>query len=215
MNSMKIREGFLGQQMIILPPDTQKMVIKNPLISGSHLTAIGYYPKAIYHYRERKAGSPQYILLYCTEGKGHVEIAKRRYELIPNTYIIIPKNTTHHYYSLESDPWSIYWVHFSGKHADILFSRYSETDLPEVKSIAYDEQRIEQFNLMLSLLQSAYDKRAIELTNIKLLQFFVFFHLPSGNVSLSVYYGSNQSVYKIYERKHDGLFHDRATGGTG
>ena len=31
MNIRKIKEGFLGQQMIVLPPDTKKVVTKNQL----------------------------------------------------------------------------------------------------------------------------------------------------------------------------------------
>lgn len=171
----KIKEGFLGQQMIILPPDAKKLVTENALVNGLYLTAIGYYPKAIHHDRERKNGSQQYILLYCTEGKGQVNISKNQFELAPNTYIIIPKNTAHHYCSSPQDPWSIYWIHFTGKNADLLYERYKRDTNPEVQAIAFDEQRVAQFNQMLSLLENNYSTRNIELTNIKLLQFLSSF----------------------------------------
>lgn len=206
MNVRKIKEGFLGQQMIVLPPDTKKVVTKNPLIRGLYLTAIGYYPKAIHHDRERKTGSQQYIFLYCTEGKGYVEISKRQYELAPNTYIIIPKNIAHHYRTSESDPWSIYWIHFTGENADLLYSRYIRDAEPEVQTIAHDEQRTEQFNLMLSLLENNYSTRNIELTNIKLMQFLSSFiyheemypsHYSVDQVSVSIKF-MKENLTKCY-----------------
>lgn len=175
MNTKKIKEGFIGQQMIVLPPDTKVAVTKNPLIRDLYLTAIGYYPKAIHHDCERKTGAQQYIFLYCTEGKGYVSISKKQLELLPNTYIIIPKNVAHHYCTTESDPWSIYWIHYTGENADLLYERYAKDIEHEVQAIAYDEQRTELFNLMLSLLENNYNTRNIEVTNIKLLQFLSSF----------------------------------------
>lgn len=206
MNIRKIKEGFLGQQMIVLPPDTKKVVTKNQLTRRLYLTAIGYYPKAIYHDRERKTGSQQYIYLYCTEGKGYVQISKRQYELIPNTYIIIPKNIAHHYRTSETDPWSIYWIHFTGEDADLLYSRYTRDAEPEVQTIAYDELRIELFNLMLSLLENNYSTRNMELTNIKLLQFLSSFiyheemypsHYAVDQISVSIKF-MKENLNKCY-----------------
>lgn len=206
MNIRKIKDGFLGQQMIVLPPDTKKVVIKNQLTSSLYLTAIGYYPKAVYHDRERKTGSQQYIFLYCIEGKGYVQISKRQYELIPNTYIIIPKNIAHHYRTNGADPWSIYWIHFTGENADQLYSRYIREAEPEVQTIAYDEQRIELFNLMLSLLGNNYNMRNMELTNIKLLQFLSSFiyheemypsYYPVDQISVSIKF-MKENLTKCY-----------------
>lgn len=206
MNIRKIKEGFLGQQMIVLPPDAKKVVSKNQLTRKLYLTAIGYYPKAIYHDRERKTGSQQYIFLYCTEGKGYVQISKRQYELIPNTYIIIPKNIAHHYRTSETDPWSIYWIHFTGEDADLLYSRYTRDTESEVQTIAYDEQRIELFSRMLSLLENSYSTRNMELTNIKLLQFLSSFiyheemypaHYAVDQISVSIKF-MKENLNKCY-----------------
>lgn len=171
----KVKEGFVGQKMIVLPPDVKKAVTKNPLIKELYLTAIGYYPRAVYHDRERKTGSPQYILLYCTDGKGYINLDGKEYDLEPNSYFIVPKGIPHHYGTSHSDPWSIYWIHFTGDHADILYSRYRLKTDPEVQAIPYDEQRIELFNLIFSILENSYSLRNVELTNIKLLQFLSSF----------------------------------------
>jgi AraC family transcriptional regulator of arabinose operon len=171
----KVKEGFVGQRMIVLPPDVKKVVVKNPLIKGLYLTAVGYYPRASQHDRERKAGCPQYILLYCVDGSGYIHIGKKKHILKPNTYFIIPKGVPHHYGTDKTDPWSIYWVHFGGENASLLYARYTREVEVEVQFIPYYEHRIELFNLILSLLESNYSIRNIELTNLVLLEFLSSF----------------------------------------
>lgn len=163
----KVKEGFIGQKMIVLPPNIKKSLIKNPLIRNFYLTAIGYYPHAKYHNRERKQGSSEYILLYCIEGKGDIVLGDKKYDLSPNTFFIIPNATPHKYQSSISDPWSIYWIHFTGDFSDLLFSRYTNNNAPEISPIPYDEKRIDSFNQIFSILKNSFDTREIEILNIK------------------------------------------------
>ena len=171
----KVKEGFVGQKMIVLPPDIKRLVTKNPLIKDLYVTAIGYYPKANHHDRERKNGSPQHILLYCIEGNGYIHIGRKKHELKPNSYFIIPKGVPHHYGTTNSDPWSIYWIHFSGEHSNILYSRYTRDSEPEVQFIPYDEHRVKLFDLIFTMLERNYSIRNMELINIKLLEYLSSF----------------------------------------
>ncbi len=163
----KVKQGFVGQKMIVLPPNIKKSVLKADLIKRFYLTAIGYYPHATFHDRERKFGCGQHILLYCLEGKGNIYLQERNIQLNPNTYYIIPKNTPHHYKSSQEDPWSIYWVHFAGENADLLFNRYIEKK-PDMISIPYDEKRIAIFEEIFNLLENSFEIRDLEVINIKL-----------------------------------------------
>jgi len=171
----KVKEGFVGQKMIVLPPDIKRLVTKNPLIKDLYVTAIGYYPKANHHDRERKNGSPQHILLYCIEGNGYIHIGRKKHKLKPNSYFIIPKGVPHHYGTTDSDPWSIYWIHFSGEHSNILYSRYTSDSEPEVQVIPYDEHRVKLFDLIFTMLERNYSIRNMELINIKLLEYLSSF----------------------------------------
>ncbi|MXV52294.1 AraC family transcriptional regulator [Pedobacter sp. HMF7647] len=173
----KLKEGFVGQKMIVLPPDIKKGILKNDLIKNFHLTAIGYYPHASYHDRERKAGCSEYILLYCTNGSGSIKIRDAIYTLTPNTFYILPKNSYHHYKSSKEDPWSIYWLHFTGELADSLYQRYIETG-NSFMALPYEEKRIEAFDAIFELLENSFDLRNVEIANIKLLDFissFIYF----------------------------------------
>ena len=175
INDKKVKEGFVGQRMIVLPPNIKKGVLKNELIKRFYLTDIGYYPKALNHDRERRSGSPQYILLYCVEGAGKIFIQKKEVAMKPNTFFIIPKNMPHHYQSSRDNPWSIYWVHFGGEQADLLYERHYEYKKLESDSIPYDEQRLHAFNEIFDLLENSFESREIEIINIKLMAFISSF----------------------------------------
>jgi AraC-like DNA-binding protein len=175
--SKKVKKGFIGQRMIVLPPNIKKIVMKNELIKRFNFTDMGYYPYAVFHDRERKSGSSEYILLYCTEGRGTIELHNFSVELGPNTFYIIPKNTPHHYKSSPKAPWSIYWVHFAGENADLLAARYLENRTDNV-SLPYDEKRIRDFEGIFNLLENSFDEKELEIINIKLLDYiasFVYF----------------------------------------
>ncbi|WP_114783535.1 AraC family transcriptional regulator [Botryobacter ruber] len=171
----KIQEGFAGQRMIVLPPNVMHNITQNPLIQHLYLTAIGYYPHALHHDRERKTGSPEYILLYCVEGSGFIYQGSKCYQLLPNSYIIIPPNTPHHYYSSETDPWSIYWAHFTGDHAGLYYNRYTAGLQAEVNPVPYTESRISLFNQLLTTLESGLGEREIEICNLQFLHFLTTF----------------------------------------
>lgn len=173
VNTKKIKEGFIGQKMVVLPPNIKKSVLKNELIKRFYLTAIGYYPHASYHDRERKSGSGQYILLYCVSGKGSIILPGQTISLQPNTYFIIPKNVPHRYASSVTEPWSIYWVHFAGENADLLYSKQPHKD--DKTAIPHDERRIALFEEIFNLLDSSFNTRELEIINIKLQHFISLF----------------------------------------
>lgn len=168
---LKIKEGFLGQRMLVLPPDIRNKILSNEITKNLHLTAIGHYPNAVYHDRERKKGCDEYILLYCLEGQGNIDIYDKSIVLSANEFFIIPPNIPHHYKSSTTNPWSIYWAHFSGETADHLYSRYTkQTDLKPIK-IPFNEHKSDQFLKIIQLLENSYDDAHLELSNLYLFQF--------------------------------------------
>jgi AraC-like DNA-binding protein len=199
--SKKIKEGFVGQRMIVLPPNVKRMVNNNPLIRNFYLTAIGHYPKATYHDRERKTGSSQYILLYCVDGEGCVYIGGDTYILKPNTYIIIPKNVGHRYKSSNGNPWSIYWVHFSGLTADALYERSAAPGGPQVHAIPYDENRINLFEQIYSILEHSFHEKELEITNLYL-QHFVSSLIYYKELNPVAYETDSVSLSIAFMKKH-------------
>ena len=65
------RDGFVGEKQIYLPHKLLKeRILSNPLLNNLYITLIGYFPKATFHYRERRWGCEDNILIYCVGGKG-------------------------------------------------------------------------------------------------------------------------------------------------
>lgn len=112
--SMKLREGFSGQRFIVLPKMILDMMVSDPVLSALHITDIGYYPCAGHHYRERPEPIAEYVFIYCTAGEGWFEVEGTHHEVVANSYFILPAGRPHSYGANEQNPWTIYWIHFSG-----------------------------------------------------------------------------------------------------
>ncbi len=130
----KIKEGFIGERSIVLPEMIKQLSESDTFLKQLHITDIGYYPHAMYHYRERPDGVAQYILIYCIKGSGWYSVFGKRYEIKEQQYFIIPQSEPHIYASNNDDPWTIYWVHFTGTMAPFFGDNcYTPTDITMTK----------------------------------------------------------------------------------
>ena len=120
---VKIKDGFKGERSIVLPKAVVDVMASDPVLSQLYLTDIGFYPRADHHYRIRQNPINQYILIYCINGEGWIEIEGNHHIIGRDHFMIIPADTPHSYGSSEDNPWSIYWIHFTGKCA----SFYADT----------------------------------------------------------------------------------------
>lgn len=117
MGNIKIKNGFKGERSLIMPEMILKLAQEDPVLKNLHITDIGYYPHATYHYRERTSPIDQYVLIYCVKGSGRYSVNGKQYEVKANQYFILPAMTPHAYASNNDDPWTIYWIHFRGNLA--------------------------------------------------------------------------------------------------
>ena len=115
---LRLKDGFRGERAVVLPLACTRQLSVHPLGRGLYFTDIGYYPDAAHHHRERREPLSQYVLIYCVSGKGWFEIDGNRMELNPDTYVILPPGLPHSYGASDEEPWTIYWLHFCGTHAD-------------------------------------------------------------------------------------------------
>lgn len=77
---IKRKDGFSGERALVVPHSIIEEMEKHPLMAPLHITDIGYYPKAEYHYRERREPITQYILIYNVEGRGWYQLDGQKYE---------------------------------------------------------------------------------------------------------------------------------------
>lgn len=185
MKTIKRRDGFDGQKMINLPESVwQKLIRDNTVLGQLYVTHIGYFPNAAYHYREWKKGCPDNILLYCLRGKGWYELGKKRFEVGVNEFIIIPATKDYLRYGADkNDPWTIYWVHFSGKDMDTFNRCFKIGPQHGPQSIIFNEKGLQLWQTMYANLNMGYTTENLSNTNLCLYHFIGTFLFPDKHVN--------------------------------
>lgn len=170
------KEGFQGQKAIVLPRKIISGVcLNNQLVQGLYLTDIGYYPKAQHHYRERHHGIDQHILIHCIEGKGTAKIGGRKYELSPDSFLIIPGGCAHSYAADEQDSWTIYWVHFKGDNANIIVDTMMRQLNGHHGLVHFQQKRFNLFEDIYTSLERGYGNDNISYANMVLWYYLASF----------------------------------------
>ncbi len=162
---MKKKDGFPGQISFVIPERILALMQRNPLISDLYITDIGYYPQARHHYRERPAGSAQYILIYCVDGQGEIRIKDTSQTIGTDQFFMIPVGLPHAYRSDSQKPWSIYWIHFSGRRADA-YARFCGQVLSIERSLtSRTANRMELFSEIFRNLDRGFSLETLEYVN--------------------------------------------------
>jgi len=180
MCNIKKRDGFNGQKMITLPYSVLERDIKpDPVLSRLYVAQIGYFPKALFHYRERKNGCQDNILIYCVSGKGWYTIRDKRFELGPNEFVILPATDEYISYGADrNDPWTIYWVHFSGHDVAVFNHRFGIGVTDEPRRILFNERGVQLWETMYQNLEMGYNNESLSNANLCLYHFIATFLFP-------------------------------------
>jgi len=155
----KLKSGFPGERAIVLPATVIQEFREEALGKLLYITDIGFYPKAGYHFRERKASEVlQYIIMYCVDGEGWIEIAGNKQRISTAEVVILPKGVAHSYGSNPKNPWSIYWIHFDGNMAPYFCEGLEKPLLINIEKDSRIEDRLELFEDIFSILKNGYSK---------------------------------------------------------
>ena len=174
-NTIKKKDGFQGQKAIVIPKQVlSSRCVKNTVINPLYITDIGYYPKAKFHYMERKNGAEQHILIYCHDGKGRVTIGKNEFKIQADDFITIPIKTPHSYSADDNEPWSIFWVHFKGTVSAKLVSSLEKKNRLR-GFIKFKDESIRLFNEIYDQLERGYSSSNLMYTNMSVWRFFTTF----------------------------------------
>ena len=172
------KEGFQGQRAIVLP----KQVISvqcdaNAIINEAYITDIGYYPRALNHYRRRNAGIDQNILIYCVEGKGWLEIQGIKMQVGAGNFFVVPASMPHTYGTGNNEPWTIYWLHVKGEKSNAICSSIILKNKGYRGVVKYSEQRISLFNEIYTTLERGYGSEHVLYANMCLSHYLASFLL--------------------------------------
>jgi len=138
-HSLRRREGFPGQRLVVLPGPLIAKLRCDPLLHDLCVTATGCFPKAPGHYVQRHRGTDDTILIHVLSGTGWLE-ARERQQIFAGEYVVIPSNRPHAYGADDTDPWTIEWAHFQGASAAAFGALLGATDAP--RTLRLDERGI-------------------------------------------------------------------------
>lgn len=167
------KDGFIGQRMTYLPGIIKKNVLKDSRVRDLYITHIGIFPKAVGHFRNRPLGCSQYILLYCVEGEGWVEIGGKRQIVSANQLFVISPKTACRYGAGSKNPWSNYWLHFTGENALVYSPAINRVIDILPSSNSRIEERLLLFEEMLQNVESHFKYEKVAYANICLKQFLM------------------------------------------
>lgn len=167
----KIPHGFKNEKAIILPYNIRTYLKMNSVTKQMHVTHIGYYPNAKYHFRERINGTNQNVLIFCEKGEGWIIHNENKYYLKSNQFFILPANEGHAYGTNNKDPWSIYWIHFLGENSDLFSSIIGKViDLRDSANSRYGD-RLLLFEEIYQNLEMGYSPDNLEYASYCLMYF--------------------------------------------
>lgn len=154
---LKIRQGFTGERIAACPFFLLESLLNDPLNPGIAVQSMGYFPHAAGHYIDRPGGRAEYILIYCTDGKGWYTLSGQKHEVKAGQYFILPAGLPHSYGSSSGNPWHIYWAHFIGTKAAAIYESLKglHTLRPDENTRRTD--RIHMFDELLNLMERKTD----------------------------------------------------------
>lgn len=177
---MQKSRGFEGELIIEIPKLALAKCTELPLINRVYIARMGFYPKALYHYYQRPNGISQVILLYCTDGKGWIQLEKERITIQAGEIFVIPTDTPHSYGADSQSPWSIYWFHFAGSDCNETVSGIMDnknTDTYTVQ-VGFSEQRNVLFKQIATTFLKGYSVSNLLFANLTLPFYLSSFIVP-------------------------------------
>ena len=116
----RLGEGFAGQRAVVVARPTVRAALERPVTSALMVTDAGFYPRAALHWRRRPGGSPQHILLVCTDGAGQCRVGGSTHAARRGDAVVIGAGEPHEYRASEDAPWTLWWLHLAGADASAL-----------------------------------------------------------------------------------------------
>ncbi|MDP4175103.1 MAG: AraC family transcriptional regulator [Bacteroidota bacterium] len=175
MGIIRKKEGFNDQKAIVLPYSVIHILEKDPITAPIHITDIGYYPKAQYHFRERKHGCKQNILIYCVEGKGWFKFKNKKCNVSAQDYFLIPADTPHSYGADVKNPWTIYWIHFKGNVSSQVSEKLVGINRMSPANSEIAAYRLQLFEEIYQSLEKGYTKNNLQYSSMCLWYFLCSF----------------------------------------
>jgi AraC-like DNA-binding protein len=104
-----------------LPANVIQNSLLQPLLCDLLVTRIGYHSRTVGHYIPRPEGSLDHVMIHNVDGDGWLKIAGQEWTVHSGQMFCLPAGVPHWYGSDTENPWSNYWIHFTGRQAAAYF----------------------------------------------------------------------------------------------
>ena len=121
MRQPRIREGFPGQRLVVIPSRIVTHAFYLPVCTLLMPTHIGRFNQARHHFVDRRQGTEQFVLIVCLAGTGACKLGSAKWQMEAGHAVILPPHMHHRYQADMERPWTIFWVHFTGSAAPDYF----------------------------------------------------------------------------------------------
>ena len=148
-----------------LPPESFRVVVplkqveklkKHALSTGLYTTGLGFYKKAKGHEMLRNIHDDN-LLIYCLHGKGELRVDNTTTQITAGDLVLLPKGVSHSYKASGDQPWTIYWVHFSGSDCESFLDYLAIEKQRYVIPLGIHSRLVTSFEYLLECRQTNYD----------------------------------------------------------
>ena len=159
----QIKNGFDTQQHHVnykkysfyTPEDIIEKESQDIILSNMLLTWAGCYVKAYEHYIHNRL-LQDYVLIYCLDGQGWLELQDNRFSIKKGDLLICPPGIIHSYGADAKDPWTKYWVHFRGDAAPAYVAFVGATASAPIVHIGENIKLLSLFQEIMEVLKTGY-----------------------------------------------------------
>ena len=166
------------------PPDIIEKESENEILSNLLLTWAGCYTKA-YGHRVHNRVLHDYVIIYCVDGIGWLELQNKRWEIKKGDIFLCPPDIVHSYGANDLTPWTKYWIHFRGKNACDYLSLLGLTSESPVLSINENPKILSLIKDILNVLQTGYTQSNLLLSTSYLISILTYLNSLSLNEGLN------------------------------
>jgi len=154
---------------------------RHPLTKDCYPTAMGYYPEAEGHRMQRPRHDDN-LLLYCADGRGQLNTDGARWEVGPGDLILLPQGLAHSYAASDSQPWTLYWVHFQGVSSRIFLEYLGYREGQPLVHPGQSPALLASFNSLLAVRRTGYSISAFINAANQLRHLFTQFAMETNRV---------------------------------
>ncbi len=197
--------AFPNKRHMILPPSALRMAAAMPVAQNLFLTRTGHFPHASGHYVERKKPIDEWVLIYCTDGKGWCAFREEKHEISADNAILLPPGEPHAYAAATRSPWTIYWVHIIGHQMEKFVETFDINPADPVMRLRHGGQLIHHFDEFYDVLKYGYNPPALLALSTSLAHFLGEMNLQRSR-SVSKPREVEENIYATIEFMQQNLF---------